>query len=257
MSAIQRIMKKLLGLIITISCLSTASLAQDSTLVESAPAKPRKVSPVNLTNRSNDHLMIQLSNDRWANAPDTIQNKGISRGFNIYLMYDMPFKTNPHFSVAAGAGISTSNIYFENTYIDIAGRNKTRLDFQDVGDTTHYKKYKMLTTYLEAPVELRYLFNPENSNKSWKVALGVKIGTMLSATTKGKLLQSSTGQTVNNHVMKEKSKRFFNSTRLSATARAGYGNFSLFGSYQLNAFVKEGFGPDIKPFQIGLTISGL
>ena len=57
-------------------------------------------------NRSNDHLLIQLGINSWANMPDSIQTKGLSRTFNIYFMMDFPFKTNPHFSVAAGEIVS-------------------------------------------------------------------------------------------------------------------------------------------------------
>jgi hypothetical protein len=58
-------------------------------------------------------------------------------------------------------------------------------------------------------------------------------------------------------VAKENSKRYFNGSRLSLTGRVGYGNFSVFGSYQVNTFLKDGVGADIKPLQIGLCISGL
>lgn len=251
-------MKHLLGLILSFSLTSTAFAQVDTGFSSPAPAPtPKKWSTLNLNNRANDHFMIQLSVDNWANKTDTMQLKGISRGFNMYLMYDMPFKTNPQFSVAGGVGVSTSNIYFEETYIDIAGRNKNVLDFADVSDTTNFKKYKLTTAYLEVPLELRWLANPENSNRSWKIAIGGKIGTLISASTKGKTLESSSDQVVLNGTFKEKSKRFFNGTRMSATMRAGYGNFSLFGSYQLNNFIKEGSGPNIRPYQIGLTISGL
>lgn len=251
-------MKQLLGLILSFSLTTTAFAQVDTGFSSPAPAPtPKKWSTLNLNNRANDHFMIQLSVDNWANKTDTMQLKGISRGFNMYLMYDMPFKTNPQFSVAGGVGVSTSNIYFEKTYIDIAGRNKNVLDFADVSDTTNFKKYKLTTAYLEVPLELRWLANPENSNRSWKIAIGGKIGTLISASTKGKTLESSADQVVLNGTFKEKSKRFFNGTRMSATMRAGYGNFSLFGSYQLNNFIKEGSGPNIRPYQIGLTISGL
>lgn len=251
-------MKQLLGLILSFSLTTTAFAQVDTGFSAPAPAPtPKKWSTLNLNNRANDHFMIQLSVDNWANKTDTMQLKGVSRGFNMYLMYDMPFKTNPQFSVAGGVGVSTSNIYFEETYIDIAGRNKNVLDFADVSDTTNFKKYKLTTAYLEVPLELRWLANPENSNRSWKIAIGGKIGTLISASTKGKTLESSSDQVVLNGTFKEKSKRFFNGTRMSATLRAGYGNFSLFGSYQLNNFIKEGSGPNIRPYQIGLTISGL
>ena len=55
----------------------------------------------------------------------------------------------------------------------------------------------------------------------------------------------------------EKSKRFFNGTRLSVTGRISKGVFGIYGSYQVNQFIKDGLGPDIRPFQIGISISGL
>jgi hypothetical protein len=80
---------------------------------------------------------------------------------------------------------------------------------------------------------------------------------MLSAMTKGKTLLSSNGGTINNYTEKIKSKRFFNSTRLAVTGRISKGIFGIYGQYQINNFVKDGAGPDIRPFQIGITISGL
>jgi hypothetical protein len=58
-------------------------------------------------------------------------------------------------------------------------------------------------------------------------------------------------------VLKESSTKFFNKNRLSVTGRVGYGHFSLFGSYQLTTLFKDGFGPSVRPFSIGLTLSGL
>jgi len=57
--------------------------------------------------------------------------------------------------------------------------------------------------------------------------------------------------------VKENSKSYFNTTRLAATARVGYGNFSLFGAYSLTGIFKDGIAPDIKGMQIGLAFSGL
>ncbi len=248
-------MKKLLTLFFTVACV-TAVMAQDSTVV--APKKKKKDwSKVSLGHRANDHFMLQLGYSGWAQRPDTINTSGLPRSFNVYFMFDFPFKSDPRFSIGIGAGLGTDNIFFKNTEIDISGKNANKLGFKNVADTNHFKKYKLATTYLEAPVELRFVANPENSNRSWKIAIGGKIGTMLSAETKGKTLQNRNGGTINGYTLKEKSKRYFNGTRLSATGRIGYGNWSLYGSYQLNTFIKEGFGPDVRPFQIGITLSGL
>ena len=79
--------------------------------------KPKKKdwSKVRLTNRANDHFMLQYGITNWANKPDSINTKGFSRSFNFYLMIDMPFKTDPRFSVAFGPGVGVDNIFFEKT----------------------------------------------------------------------------------------------------------------------------------------------
>lgn len=246
-------MKKLITLSLALAFVFPL-FAQDSTQVKS---KKKDWSKVNLSNRPNDHFMLQIGYNGWLNQPDSLNTKSIPRSFNMYFMFDFPFKTNPRFSVGIGAGLGTDNVYLDKTTVDISGKNTNTLSFKRGSDSTYYKKYKVATTYLEAPVELRFAADPENTNKSWKAAIGAKVGTMLAAWTKGKNLLSSTGSTLNTLTVKEKSKRFFNTTRLSVTGRISKGVFGIYGSYQINQFVKDGFGPDIRPFQIGISISGL
>lgn len=247
-------MKKILIVLLTLAT-GFQLMAQDST--ENKPQKPKKDwSKVVMKNRSADHFMFQIGIDNWAGAPDSIRIKGLSRGFNAYFMFDFPFKTDPRFSVGIGAGVSSSNIYFDKYTVDVKS-SASALPFRDVADTNHFKKYKLTTAYLEAPVELRFALKPEDMDRSWKFAIGAKVGTMVNAHTKGKTWQNSSGNTLNAYTLKETSKRFFNSTRLSGTLRAGYGNLSLFGSYSITTLIKEGFGPEIRPYQIGITFSGL
>jgi hypothetical protein len=249
-------MKKILTLFITLASL-TAAMAQDSTATAPLKTKKRDWSKVNLSNRPNDHFMLQIGYNGWAQMPDTINTKGIPRSFNFYFMFDLPFKTDPRWSVGIGAGIGSDNMYFDKTEIDITGRRADKISFRNVADTNHFKRYKLNTTFLEAPIELRFAADPENTNKSWKFAVGGKVGTMLSAYVKGKTFQNKAGNTINAYTLKEKSKRYFNSTRLSITGRISHGIVGLYGSYQVNAFIKEGYGPDIRPFQIGIVLSGL
>ncbi|MBA4167043.1 MAG: hypothetical protein H0X41_05795, partial [Chitinophagaceae bacterium] len=127
-------------------------ITPDQSLENSAPAASPSKKPLamSINNHAKDHLLIQLGYDNWSNKNDSIHMKGISRSFSIYFMYDFPFKTNPHLSIGLGLGISSSNIYFKNTNLDITGRNNSSLNFgSGAGDTTHFKKYKLLTTYLE------------------------------------------------------------------------------------------------------------
>jgi hypothetical protein len=209
-------------------------------------------------NRTGDHLMLQLTSDHWTGAPDSISNrvKGFTRGANIYVMLDQRFKSSPQWSVAFGLGVGTSNMYFKNMVVDIKSKTST-LPFRNVDSVDHFKKYKLTTAYLEIPVELRFTFDPENESKSIKAALGVKVGTLLNVHTKGKTLLDKNGATLNSYTAKETGKGFFNSTRLEATARIGYGNYSIFAGYQLNNIFKDGVAADMKLFQIGINLSGL
>lgn len=246
-------------------CLINAANAQttDTTInattkvTNTVALKPKKdFSKFDLGNRSNDHFMLQYGSDTWTGTNDSVSPKGFSRFFNAYIMLDKPFRGNPRFSVGLGAGIGSSNMFFSNTYVDVKS-NAAKLPFQRVDTTNHFKKFKLTTIFVEAPIELRFSSNPEDNNKSFKCALGMKIGTLLKAYTKGKTLLDKNGNTINNYIEKESSKRFFNGTRLAGTVRIGYGIFSLYGSYQLTRVLKEGVGPDVKPYSIGLAISGL
>ena len=213
----------------------------------------------NLANRAADHFVIQLSSDRLLGLPDSISNyaKGLSRGLNVYAMIDKPFKSNPKLSIALGVGIGSSSIYFKRMFVDIASTSPT-LPFVNQDTTAYYKKFKLSTSFLEIPLEFRYSSNPENPNKSTKIAIGIKGGTMLNAHTKAKELKNASGATVNGAIWKQNSKSYFNTTRIAATARVGYGIFSLFGTYTLTPMFKDGVAaPDAKTLQIGLQISGL
>ncbi len=209
-------------------------------------------------NRTGDHLMLQLTSDYWMGTPDSIDKRinGFARGANVYVMLDQRFKSAPQWSVAFGVGVGTSNMYFKNTVVDIKAKSN-KLPFINVDSINHFKKYKLTTAFLEIPLELRYTLDPLNEMKSIKFAIGVKVGTLLNVHTKGKTLLDKNGATLNSYTAKETGKAYFNSTRLAATARVGYGNFSLFGSYQFNNIFKDGVAADVKLVQIGLNFSGL
>jgi len=241
-------MKKIV-LFVFCCILINSLLAQDSTL-------KKKKEPINLSGRANDHFLIQLGYAGWAGKPDSINSSGFSKSFNVYFMFDFPFKTNPKLSMAFGPGISSDHIQFKKTYVGIKDITE-KLQFTDQSDTNHFKKTKLNTTYLEAPIEFRYTANPLNSDKSFKFAIGGKVGTMINAHTRNKDFENKGGNSINAYTMKETSKRFFNTTRLVGTARVGMGHFTLYGSYQVTTLFKEGVAAEIRPYSIGLTISGL
>jgi hypothetical protein len=241
-------MKKIITLSVSV-LFATCLLAQDN-----PPVKKKKDIP-DMSNRPNDHFLVQLGYTSWSGAPDTINTSGLSKSINAFFMFDFPFKTNPKLSMAFGPGISSDHILFTKTNVGIKD-NTPSIRFTNASDTNHFKKTKLATVYLEAPVEFRYSAKPE-TGKGFKFAIGVKIGTLINAHTRNTKFQSKSNTSINDFVMKEASKRFFNKNRLSLMARVGMGHFSLFGSYQISTLFKEGLGPAVKPFSIGITLSGL
>lgn len=224
----------------------------------SAVSAQKKKTSTDFISRTGDHFILQLTSDHWMGVPDSISGhlKSLSRGGNVYVMLDKRFKGSPQWSVAFGLGVGTSNMYFKRMSVDIKAKTN-KLPFNNLDTLSYYKKYKLTTAFLEIPLELRFTFKPEKENASVKAALGVKVGTLLNVHTKGKTLMDKNGRALNSYTAKETGKGFFNSTRLMATARIGYGNFSLFGAYQLNNIFKDGVAADIKLLQVGLCISGL
>ncbi|HEY5463374.1 MAG TPA: outer membrane beta-barrel protein [Hanamia sp.] len=245
-------MKKIV--FVAISCLFfSMAFSQDTTHSSATNTKSIK-----LTQKPADHLMIQLSSDHWAAMPDSIgsHQKGLSRGFNIYFMYNKPFKTSPKYSLGIGVGISSSNMVFKKMNVGLNATSAT-LPFTHLDSSNYFKKYKLSTTFLQIPLEIRYTDKPDEPNKSLKAAVGLKIGTLINAHTKGKNLENKNGQTLNTYTEKEKSSRYIDGTQIMGTARVGYGIFSLFGSIQLNTVLKSGYGPNMRLYQVGITVSGL
>lgn len=197
---------------------------------------------------SRDFLMLEFVYNGWLDAPDSIKTKGFGRGFNGYLCYDFPIKKS-HFSFAAGVGISTGNIYLDGQEVIVTDKD-SNAQARFVPETINYKRYKVNTTYLEAPFELRFFGNKNNRNKGFKTAVGLRVGTLIGAKTRGR----EDGIKFN---YQTNTKAFLETWRFSTSFRIGYGNFSAVGTYNLTPFYKDLQGPPITPFSIGLCITGL
>ncbi len=222
-------------LLLSASAVFAQDVEKGSTKSETTVEKPAR-----------DFVMFQLAYDGWV-KPDSVHTKGLGRGVNFYICYDFPIKKS-HFSFAAGIGIGTSNIYFDNQEILLNDSTKDQAVVQ--AESKDYKRYKLTTAYLEAPFELRFYGNKLNRNKGFKAAIGLRVGTLVGAHTKGKLNGVNISEKVN-------TKRFLDTWRFAGTARIGWGNFSVFGAYNLNNLYKENQGPGITPYSIGICLTGL
>jgi hypothetical protein len=85
------------------------------------------------------------------------------------------------------------------------------------------------------------------------------VGSLIKSYTKGKNLVTKTGASIYgpDYKVKESDKRFFNGTMLAVTGRVGIGIFSIDAGYQFNGVLKDGVGPSMNKFSLGVTFSGL
>jgi hypothetical protein len=245
-------MNKFHSFFLLLVVLNFKGMAQDSL--------PVRAKTFIVSDKPKDHFILQFGYVSWLNKPDSIATAGFSRSIGIYLMYDLGFKTDPRFSVGAGIGVGSDHVFFdENAGRDLVINNASGFQFKKHtgADTENkYNSMKLHTAYLDIPLELRFMHRPEKPNKSFKVAIGVKGGLLLTAVDKTSYERDGLGN--GSYTMKIKDTRHFNSLRFAGTARIGYGNFGAFVQYQLNDLINEGRGPNqIRPLIIGITLSGL
>jgi len=201
---------------------------------------------------SKDYLNVSMHYDGLAGETESIKLKGFSRGMAAYVMMDFPIKTS-HFSFAAGAGFSSHNYFLNGQRFMMEGQENVVFNNLLSPDSENYKKMKLSVNYLEVPVELRFFSNKNNRNIGFKASVGMKVGYLIDAHTKEKVQ-------MNGQLVTQKFKGgndLFNQWRFAPTVRLGWGNFSVYGQYNVSQLFAPGTGPEVFPYSIGISISGL
>ncbi len=236
-----------------VSLFAVHAMAQKTTTDSTYSTKKRsKWSHAILGERANDHFMLQLGYSDFLNKKDSVGTKGIGRSLNGYFMMDVVSKTDQRLSVGVGLGFGTDNYYLNKEKVDLT--NPNRITF--ISDTiTQFRKSKLTAGYFEAPIEGRYSSNPDNPNKAWKFVLGVKLGALLSIHTKEKISRDINN--ITDYTLKQKDNHMFTPVRVAPYFRFGYGVFTLFTQVDATSFIKSGDGQAIRPYTIGITMSGL
>jgi hypothetical protein len=201
-----------------------------------------------------DRLAMIFSWNTWLhNTDSTLDIEVQSRGFDAHWMFDLLFKENSRFSVAPGIGIGTSNVFHKSMIsVDTSGTI-----FTPYADSIDITKNKLATAYAEIPLELRYRTKPDKNDNSFKIALGIKAGILLSS--KVKYVGDGSPFGVETDEAKIKTFRVPNISqfRYGATLRLGYANFNLVAFYALSPLFEPNLGPKLNPFSIGISFNFL
>lgn len=189
--------------------------------------------------------------------PDFSLNFWGSRTANIYYQYDFRLFNSSIF-FTPGIGLSLERYKFKDNYMVAYDVNNELIMLpQDEAPVPNIKKSMLITNYIEAPLELKWMLNPEDPGRSFKVAVGGRIGFLYDSFNKVKYKENS-------EVKKFKDKQDFNLNkfRYGLTGRIGFGPFSIFGYYNLSPLFEKGKGlktddvyNDFNTWTIGLSLA--
>ncbi len=184
--------------------------------------------------------------DTTAQWLDLDYSRSLSWRFNIFEEKIRFYKD--YVGLLVGVGL-TYNSYGLKNNVSVQTRDSSATYAYTVQDSImNFSKNKLRATYLNVPVMLEFNTSLDN-DKSFHIAGGV-IG--------GWKMGSITRQKWEDHGEKNQLRRKdeFNMTpfTLEASARVGYGNFTLFATYGLTPLFQKNKGPEVYPVTVGLQI---
>jgi hypothetical protein len=189
-----------------------------------------------------------VTSDNSFSVPSDIDymslNSGKSGSFNInFSQLNIGFTR--HIGLVTGLGLNWNNYKFDGDNSIIKGVNGVIEEF-DPG--TDLKKSKLATIYMHLPVLLEIQIPVDNH------CLNIAAGPI------GAIKLGSHTKMVYESGQKVKSYKDFslNMLRYGGTARVGYGNFQIYGTYYVTPLFQSGKGPagyDLYPFEVGIAFT--
>jgi len=200
---------------------------------------------VKVYDRHEDKIVLEITNDMWLNLPDGVDLRGFSPGVKVYLFSDYTFGKSD-VSFAWGLGVSVDNVHSNAEFIQDEAEEGVAGDqvLTPFAEGYEYDKNKFVTTFIELPLELRYIKTGPNP---FKIAAGFRVGYMV-----------SNHQKIIDTEGKRKFYDFDNMNRLryGVSARLGVGMVQLTGFYSLVPLIEEGKGTeDLTAVSLGLSFT--
>lgn len=198
---------------------------------------------VRVLDRDDDKLVFEITNDMWLDLPEGVELRGFSPGFKGYFYSDYTFGQNSNVSFAWGFGISADNVHSNAILVQEEFPNGDLGEQELIAypDEYDYEKNKFVTTYLELPVELRFI---TKGRSPFKIAAGFRLGYLL-----------SDHQKIIDTDGKRKLYDFNDVTtwRYGVSGRIGVGKIQLTAFYSLVSLI-EG-SDNVIPFSVGIALT--
>ena len=172
---------------------------------------------------------------------DNFDLRAINQGVSVYSMFNFKFDNTPH-SASVGVGYTGHNYYVKGAYLKQPYSEVTEF----VNVPYDYKLSKINVNYIDIPVEVSFRFVDK-----FKITAGFKFGILASGKSKfvGELLDDDQTYRLKAIKISNLEKYVY-----SLTLRAAYRSVHVFMSYQFSDTFKNGTGPSVRPFSVGIGV---
>ena len=189
---------------------------------------------------TSDHGMVLPDDDYYLTL-----NSGRSMNFNINFA-QVNIGITRRIGLVSGLSFNMNNYFFEGNNSVVKATNGVIGPLYPAEGLV-YEKSKLATRFLSVPLLLE-LQLPAGYNHV-RIAAGPVGGVKIGSNTKTVYYWEGKQK------VKDHSDFSLNMLRYGFTARAGYKNINLYGTYYMTPLFREGKGPVLHPFEVGVSFS--
>jgi hypothetical protein len=155
---------------------------------------------------------------------------------------------NNNFGLVTGLGLWVNNYRFGNNIVLVSDSSHI---FGYADTTKNYIKSKLTASYLVLPLMFEYQFRDSRGKNMFHISLGGYGGVRIGSKTKTVHMHENT---------KIKSKEHddfkLNQFKYGLSARMGWKWINVFANYNLSSMFKSNKGPEMYPFEVGISLTG-
>ncbi len=183
-------------------------------------------------------LHFSYSKLQLLNAPEQLEQKWNSNGWQLMFMWENLFARRSHWGIGYGPGFS-GNYWHTNLNIKTNPGGAPNTYTYLAADST-YKTNRFSATYFDVPVEIRFRGNSDGKGRYFRFYFGGLVGYRINSSSHIKVGDYN----VTYH-------------GIGDLSRWRYGVFVRTGWWLFNAYVYYGINPVFEPFEAGEGVEGI
>ncbi|MFV0521961.1 MAG: hypothetical protein ACK5MI_05990 [Mangrovibacterium sp.] len=194
---------------------------------------------------NSDYSMYEPTSDVPSDFMDLRQAASWEINWNI-LEWNIALNRRNNFGLVTGMGLSWNNYKFDNKVTIDKGDNG--IIYPSAVEDTNFKKSKLMLCYLTVPLMMEYQFPINQGRSKMFVSAGVVGGLNIKSLAKVK---------ANDSKNKDRGSLSIAPFKASGIFQVGGNNLSLYATYSFTELFKDGKGPKLTPFSVGISFFNL